>query len=219
MITSVRKERSRGGLGGDARPLLVHCSAGIGRTGAFIAIDQGISMIDKRAPVDINQIIVSAREDRMALVQNVAQYKFVFQALLDYAWGSRHEPIFAWDVTLTKSAQVRLQEDVRNPHGMWTLTKATGSKRVKGKVRGSVKSAKGASKAVKVFNDKAPKVAITADDLVTLELQDSSQGMASIGHMESEAFPAQPSTQPSHGGDDLYASAPGRQAEIGRAHV
>lgn len=86
MVSEIRQEQSRV----RGCPLLVHCSAGIGRTGTYIAIDQGISVIQNQkgttqpATIDVNDLINTIREDRMALVQNTAQYKFAYQALLDF---------------------------------------------------------------------------------------------------------------------------------------
>jgi tyrosine-protein phosphatase non-receptor type 12/18/22 len=58
---------------GGSSSLLVHCSAGVGRTGTFIVIDHVMNAIKERRNVDIIQIIEEIREDRMALVQHVAQ--------------------------------------------------------------------------------------------------------------------------------------------------
>ena len=38
-----------------------------------------------RAKVDITDIVRQLREDRMGMVQHTSQYKFIFQAALDYA--------------------------------------------------------------------------------------------------------------------------------------
>lgn len=66
-------------------PLLVHCSAGIGRTGTLIAIDQAMTAMTQSAHVDIVGLIGRCREDRMAMVQETAQYKFAYQACIEYA--------------------------------------------------------------------------------------------------------------------------------------
>jgi len=68
-------------------PMLVHCSAGIGRTGTFIVIDHVIEALMKRPPdqVDINEIVYQIREDRMGMIQHTSQYKFAYQACVDFA--------------------------------------------------------------------------------------------------------------------------------------
>ena len=45
-------------------PILVHCSAGVGRTGCFIAISIGIKQIEAENLVDIVQIVCRLRMDR-----------------------------------------------------------------------------------------------------------------------------------------------------------
>ena len=45
-------------------PVLVHCSAGVGRTGCFLALSIGIRQIDVENLVDVVQILCSLRKDR-----------------------------------------------------------------------------------------------------------------------------------------------------------
>eukprot|EP00035_Acanthoeca_spectabilis_P030944 m.11809 g.11809 ORF g.11809 m.11809 type:complete len:814 (+) comp4473_c0_seq2:296-2737(+) len=70
---------------GGTSSLLVHCSAGVGRTGTFIVIDHVMNAIKARNEVDIIRLIEEIREDRMALVQHLAQYRFAYQACISYA--------------------------------------------------------------------------------------------------------------------------------------
>ncbi|KAI6649727.1 Tyrosine-protein phosphatase non-receptor type 7-like [Oopsacas minuta] len=67
-------------------PALVHCSAGIGRTGVIIAVDIGIQAIlqgDER--LDILRIVSSLRRDRPGAVQTREQYRFIHQVLYNFA--------------------------------------------------------------------------------------------------------------------------------------
>ena len=52
------------------------CSAGVGRTGTFITIDQALEQVGKENVVDIPGVINKIRHQRMKLVQTVvgAQY-------------------------------------------------------------------------------------------------------------------------------------------------
>jgi len=68
----------------DAGPIMVHCSAGIGRTGTFIVIDMIIDQIQKLGldcEIDIQRTIQMVRSQRSGMVQTEAQYKFVYLAV------------------------------------------------------------------------------------------------------------------------------------------
>lgn len=71
----------------DAGPFIVHCSAGIGRTGTFIVIDMIIDKIKRHGldcEIDIQKTIQMVRSQRSGLVQTEAQYKFVYLAVQQY---------------------------------------------------------------------------------------------------------------------------------------
>nr|XP_017527742.2 phosphatidylinositol phosphatase PTPRQ [Manis javanica] len=67
----------------DTTPMIVHCSAGVGRTGVFIALDHLTQHINDHDFVDIYGIVAELRSERMCMVQNLAQYIFLYQCILD----------------------------------------------------------------------------------------------------------------------------------------
>uniref|UniRef100_A0A8C1RF70 Receptor-type tyrosine-protein phosphatase epsilon n=1 Tax=Cyprinus carpio TaxID=7962 RepID=A0A8C1RF70_CYPCA len=67
-----------------AGPIVVHCSAGVGRTGTFIVIDAMIDMMYAEKKVDVFGFVSRIREQRSQLIQTDLQYSFVYQALLEY---------------------------------------------------------------------------------------------------------------------------------------
>ena len=69
------------------RPMVVHCSAGIGRTGTFIVIDIILASITANGwkhEIDIQQTVQIARLQRSGMVQTEQQYKFVYRAIQHY---------------------------------------------------------------------------------------------------------------------------------------
>uniref|UniRef100_A0A667Y855 Receptor-type tyrosine-protein phosphatase n=1 Tax=Myripristis murdjan TaxID=586833 RepID=A0A667Y855_9TELE len=67
-----------------AGPIVVHCSAGVGRTGTFIVIDGMIDMMHMEQRVDVFGFVTRIREQRCQLIQTDMQYSFIYQALLEY---------------------------------------------------------------------------------------------------------------------------------------
>ncbi|XP_070110742.1 phosphatidylinositol phosphatase PTPRQ isoform X2 [Equus caballus] len=67
----------------DTTPMVVHCSAGVGRTGVFIALDHLTQHINDHDFVDIYGLVAELRSERMCMVQNLAQYIFLHQCILD----------------------------------------------------------------------------------------------------------------------------------------
>lgn len=63
-----------------AGPAVVHCSAGIGRTGVLIAIDIGVqALLQGDETVDVLRIISTLRQDRAGAILTRDQYRFVHQ--------------------------------------------------------------------------------------------------------------------------------------------
>uniref|UniRef100_A0A8C3AYW8 Receptor-type tyrosine-protein phosphatase C n=1 Tax=Cyclopterus lumpus TaxID=8103 RepID=A0A8C3AYW8_CYCLU len=65
-------------------PIVVHCSAGVGRTGTYIGIDAMMEGLEAEGRVDIYGYIVRLRRQRCLMVQVEAQYILIHQALLEH---------------------------------------------------------------------------------------------------------------------------------------
>lgn len=66
-------------------PLVVHCSAGIGRTGCFLAILNGMQQLKANKNVDVLAILCSLRLNRGGMVQTAEQYELIHRVLNLYA--------------------------------------------------------------------------------------------------------------------------------------
>lgn len=64
---------------------IVHCSAGVGRTGVVLAIDIGMDQMAHSQPVDVMAILQQMREDRCAMIQSYDQLLFTHTCLERHA--------------------------------------------------------------------------------------------------------------------------------------
>ncbi|XP_062419386.1 receptor-type tyrosine-protein phosphatase C isoform X2 [Pungitius pungitius] len=65
-------------------PIVIHCSAGVGRTGSYIGIDAMMEGLEAEGKVDIYSYVVKLRKQRCLMVQVEAQYILIHQALLEH---------------------------------------------------------------------------------------------------------------------------------------
>ncbi|NWV99403.1 PTPRJ phosphatase, partial [Machaerirhynchus nigripectus] len=70
-------------------PTLVHCSAGVGRTGTFIAIDRLIQQMEMENTVDVYGVVYDLRMHRPLMVQTEDQYVFLNQCVMDIIRSQR----------------------------------------------------------------------------------------------------------------------------------
>ncbi|XP_071088253.1 receptor-type tyrosine-protein phosphatase epsilon-like isoform X3 [Haliotis cracherodii] len=67
--------------GQHTEPIVVHCSAGIGRTGTYIAIESLVEQAKSEGVVDVVSFVSNMRGQRKNMIQTKEQYLFVYQAV------------------------------------------------------------------------------------------------------------------------------------------
>ncbi|KAM6970309.1 tyrosine-protein phosphatase non-receptor type 4 [Aplochiton taeniatus] len=76
-VTLVRSKRA-----GKDEPMVVHCSAGIGRTGVLITMETALCLMESSQPVVPLDIVRTMRDQRAMMIQTPSQYRFVCEAIL-----------------------------------------------------------------------------------------------------------------------------------------
>ncbi|XP_068224099.1 receptor-type tyrosine-protein phosphatase F-like [Palaemon carinicauda] len=74
MVHSIRGEPLTG-------PIVIHCSAGIGRTGTILLVLGVMDQISNSGYMDVHEVLVKLRNGRPKLIENTAQYKFAHSVL------------------------------------------------------------------------------------------------------------------------------------------
>ncbi|XP_060151539.1 receptor-type tyrosine-protein phosphatase S [Globicephala melas] len=97
----------------DAGPIVVHCSAGVGRTGCFIVIDAMLERIKPEKTVDVYGHVTLMRSQRNYMVQTEDQYSFIHEALLEaVGCGNTEVPARSLYAYIQKLTQVEPGEHV-----------------------------------------------------------------------------------------------------------
>lgn len=76
-VALVRSKRA-----GKDEPMVVHCSAGIGRTGVLITMETALCLMESSQPVFPLDIVRTMRDQRAMMIQTPSQYRFVCEAIL-----------------------------------------------------------------------------------------------------------------------------------------
>ncbi|XP_061591278.1 tyrosine-protein phosphatase non-receptor type 1 [Cololabis saira] len=82
------KVRESGCLNSDQGPVVVHCSAGIGRSGTFCLVDTCLLLMSLRkdpSSVRIRDVLLEMRRHRMGLIQTADQLRFSYLAVIEGA--------------------------------------------------------------------------------------------------------------------------------------
>ncbi|KAM9335025.1 receptor-type tyrosine-protein phosphatase beta [Symphorus nematophorus] len=69
---------------------IVHCSAGVGRTGTFIALDRVLQQLDSKGTIDLYGCVFDLRLHRQHMVQTECQYSFLHQCVRDVLRARKH---------------------------------------------------------------------------------------------------------------------------------
>ncbi|XP_077445140.1 receptor-type tyrosine-protein phosphatase delta-like isoform X33 [Stigmatopora argus] len=97
----------------DAGPMVVHCSAGVGRTGCFIVIDAMLERIKHEKTADIYGHVTLMRAQRNYMVQTEDQYVFIHDALLEAVnCGTTEVPARNLYAYIQKLTQIEAGENV-----------------------------------------------------------------------------------------------------------
>jgi len=73
-------------------PIVVHCSAGVGRTGTFLAIHLALQKLTYRSVIDVMKTVLNLRQQRSGMVQSKDQYKFVYATIND-VYMDKYQPL------------------------------------------------------------------------------------------------------------------------------
>uniref|UniRef100_A0A1A7Z2V7 protein-tyrosine-phosphatase n=1 Tax=Iconisemion striatum TaxID=60296 RepID=A0A1A7Z2V7_9TELE len=80
IIAAVQKQQQQSGN----HPIIVHCSAGAGRTGTFCALSTVLERVKAEGILDVFQTVKSLRLQRPHMVQTLEQYEFCYKVVQEY---------------------------------------------------------------------------------------------------------------------------------------
>jgi len=95
-------------------PALVHCSAGVGRSACFIAIDAMLERLKHDSMIDIYGYVTMMRTQRNFMVQTDEQYIFIYDVLVE-AIQHGHTEIQSTELAAVYKSLTELRSNGREP--------------------------------------------------------------------------------------------------------
>ncbi|XP_043515412.1 receptor-type tyrosine-protein phosphatase U [Frieseomelitta varia] len=93
----------------ESGPMVVHCNDGGGRSGVYLAIDANMELAEEEDAFDVFGYLKKLRQSRRGLIENLEQYKFVYDTLEEFVvCGTSWFPV-------SELSQRLKQKSVKNP--------------------------------------------------------------------------------------------------------
>ncbi|XP_012872721.1 PREDICTED: receptor-type tyrosine-protein phosphatase V-like [Dipodomys ordii] len=86
-------------------PMLVHCSAGVGRTGTFIALLRLLQQLEEEQMVDVFHTVYTLRLHRPFMIQTPSQYIFLHSCLLNKILNEPSDTLESGPISVMNFAQ------------------------------------------------------------------------------------------------------------------
>ncbi|KAK9700787.1 Protein-tyrosine phosphatase [Popillia japonica] len=102
--------------------MVVHCNDGGGRSGVYLAIDANMELAEEENCFDIYRYLRKLRQSRKGLVDNVEQYKFIYDTLEEYvACGISWFPVSELSQRLKQKSQKNTTSKMNEYQREYTL--------------------------------------------------------------------------------------------------
>lgn len=113
----LRAVRTSGSLEETAGPAIVHCSAGIGRSGTFCLVDSCLVLIDREGlnSVSVREVLLEMRKYRMGLIQTPDQLRFSYQAIIEGAKRATTDENGEQEITSSDEIESAASEEEDEP--------------------------------------------------------------------------------------------------------